>query len=128
MTIPSENKVILTKLGRVADYSWDRPAFIPPRVNFTSYGAAKYILERGQDFQVTWGEATGFVMGKGGFDFMLSGDTPSHTKQRKIMEKALYRDQWHKEIKAFYEYITLRLLKEKSCKVAGINQIDITRE
>jgi len=42
--------------------------------------------------------------------------------------KALYRDNWHKEIKEFYEYITLRLLHEKSCKIAGINQVDVTRE
>ena len=44
------------------------------------------------------------------------------------MKKALYRDNWHKEIKDFYEYITLRLLHENSCKIAGINQVDITRE
>lgn len=128
MTIPSENRRILTTLGRDEQYSWDRPARIPPRINLTSYGAAKYILERGQDFQVTWGDATGFVMGKGGFDFMLSGDTTFHSNQRKVMGAALYKDQWHKHVKEFYEYITLKLLHEKSCKIAGINQVDITRE
>jgi len=40
----------------------------------------------------------------------------------------LYRDKWHQQIKDFYEYITLKLLTEKSCKIAGINQVDITRE
>ena len=67
-------------------------------------------------------------MGKGGLDSMLSGDTPLHTKQRELMGSSLYRDRWRQEIKEFYEYITLKLLTEKSCKIAGINQVDITRE
>ena len=128
MTIPSENKKIMKDLGREDDYSFDRPQFIPPRVNLTSYVGAKYILERPQEFNVTWGDATGVLMGKGGLDFMLSGDTPFHTQQRKTMAKALYRDNWHKEVKDFYEYITTRLLHENACKIAGINQVDITRE
>ena len=59
---------------------------------------------------------------------MLSGDTPSNAKNRQTMAKALYRDKWHEEIKNFYEYITLRLLHEKSYKLAGVNEVDVTRE
>ena len=128
MTIPSENRKIMQTLGREGDYSYDRPQFIPPRVNLTSYVGAKYILERPQEFNVTWGDATGALMGKGGLDFMLSGDTAFHTQQRKTMAKALYRDNWHKEVKEFYEYITTRLLHDNACKIAGHNQVDITRE
>lgn len=67
-------------------------------------------------------------MGKQGLDFMLAGDTSLHAEQRKLMGACLYREQWHQQIKDFYEYITLKLLTEKSCKIAGINQVDITRE
>ena len=88
---------------------------------------------------------------------MMAGDTGFHTQQRKLMGTffwatflcaldspsllvvlradfkistgaCLYRDKWQQQIKDFYEYITLRLLREKSCKIAGINQVDITRE
>ncbi|KAL2008268.1 hypothetical protein VTN00DRAFT_8250 [Thermoascus crustaceus] len=128
MTIPSENRVIMKSLGREADYSYDRPALIPPRIFLTSYQGAKLILDNAKDFRVTWGEATGYIFGKGGFDFMLSGDTAFHAKQRETMSKSLYRDQWRKHVKEFYEDITLRLLHEKSCKIAGINQVDITRD
>jgi linoleate 10R-lipoxygenase len=128
MTIPSENKVIMKELGREADYSYDPPVFTPPRVNLTSYSAAKLVLENQKDFRVTWGEATEFVFGKYGLDFMLSGDDVRHTKQREIMSKALYKDNWHEQVKTFYENITLRLLHENSCKIAGKNQVDITRE
>ena len=128
MTIPSENHKILTSLGRESHYTWERPAPIPPRVNLTSYIGAKYILENATDFKVTWGEGLGWLMDKGGLDFMLAGDSTFHTKQRQLMHKALYRENWHQQIKDFYEYITLKLLREKSCKIAGINQVDITRE
>ena len=71
MTIPSENRKILQTLGREQDYSWDRPALIPDRINLTSYEGAKYMLERPKDFNVTWGDATAALMGPGGNDFML---------------------------------------------------------
>lgn len=128
MTIPSENAVIMKDLGRYHDFSWETPARIPPRINLTSYVGAKYVLERAQEFHVIWNEGLEVTMGKAGNKFMLAGDTPFHAKQREVMSKALYREKWHKALKEFYEYQTLRLIKEKSCKIAGINQVDITRE
>lgn len=118
----------MTDLGRVKDYSWERPAYIPPRVNLTSYEGAQFILNNAKDFKVTWSEGLGYLMGKGGLDFMLSGDTAFHTKQRQVMAECLYKDKWHQEIKDFYIQTTTRLIKEKSVKIAGINQVDITRE
>lgn len=115
-------------LGREDQYSWDKPAPIPPRVDLMSYVGAKYILEHGQEFNVTWGEATALFMGKEGWNFMLSGDKPLHAKQRQIMGASLYRENWHQHVKEFYEHITLKLLRDHSCKIAGINQVDITRE
>lgn len=67
-------------------------------------------------------------MGKPGLDFMLSGDTNLHAEQRRLMGESLYKDKWHQQIRDFYEYITLKLLTEKSCRIAGINQVDITRD
>ena len=77
--------MILRNLGREDHFTWERPAKNPPRVDLTSYAGAKYVLERPQDFKVTWGDATAFIMGKGGWDFMLSGDSPLHAKQKKLM-------------------------------------------
>ncbi|KMU91811.1 linoleate diol synthase (Linoleate (8R)-dioxygenase) [Coccidioides immitis H538.4] len=128
MTIPSENKKIFAGLGRESHFSWEKPAFIPPRVNLTSYLGAKTILDNAKDFRVTWGEATGFLFGTGGLNFMLSGDSPKHAKQRQLMGKALYHDEWKKQVKQFYEDITIKLLRQKSYKVAGVNQVDITRD
>lgn len=71
----SENKKILRSLGREDQYSWDRPAATPPRVDVTSYRGAKYILEHAKEFNVVWDDELGFLMGKGGLEFMLGGDT-----------------------------------------------------
>ena len=128
MTIPEENRKIMKDLGRESHYSYDRPEFVPPRVNLVDYNNVKMVLEQQKDFRVVWGDATAFVFGKPGFDFMLSGDSALHAKQRETMSKALYQDKWHQCVKEFYQDITLRLLQEKSRKIAGVNQVDITRE
>ncbi|KAI9884215.1 MAG: hypothetical protein M1823_004008 [Watsoniomyces obsoletus] len=128
MTIPSENKKIMQSLGRVDHYSYERPGFIPARIDLVSYPAAKFVLEHPKEFVVTWHEGLGFLMGKGGLDFMLAGDTSFHTHQRQLMHKALYKDKWHQQIKEFYEDVTVRLLKQKSCKIAGTQQVDLTRD
>ncbi|KAL1954110.1 hypothetical protein VTO42DRAFT_1734 [Malbranchea cinnamomea] len=128
MTVPSVLKDVFKELGRDTHYSWDRPAFIPPRVNLTSYIGAKTILENAKDFRVTWGEATAFLFGKRGWSFMLSGDSDHHTKQREVMGMSLYRKEWKRQVKEFYEDITLKLLRQKTCKIAGVNQVDITRD
>lgn len=118
----------MRSLGRESDYDWNPPSPIAPHVDLTSYIGAKYVLEHSDVFKVTSGETIAYLFGKGGWDFMLSGDSPFHAKQKDLVSKSLYRDTWHQEIKEFYEYITLKLLHRHSCKIAGVNQVDITRE
>lgn len=128
MTIPAENKVIMESLGRESDYSWDRPAFIPPRKDIFAYHNVRHVLGDQDIFHVMWGEATGYVFGNGGYDFMLSGDTSFHASQRRTMDNSLYTCQWHKHVKEFYITMTEKLLKDKSCRLGRANQVDITRE
>ena len=54
-------------------------------MNFVSYVGAKYILEHAQEFKIVWNDGFEWLMGKGGLDFMLAGDTTFHAKQRKLM-------------------------------------------
>ena len=128
MVIPSENKKILQNLERYRHYSYERPAFLAPRVDLTSYPAAKLVLERPDEFRVSWADGLGFLMGKGGREFMLAGDSPFHAGQKRLMREALYGEKWHQEIKQFYEATTLKLLRQKTRKIAGVKQVDITRE
>lgn len=128
MVIPSENKKILTDLGRVHRFSFDRPRFQNPRTNITSYGAAKYILTNQEKYKVCWEEGLGFLMGDGGRGFMLSGDSPFHAGQRKCMSQLLYKPGWNEAIKKFYSTIAEKLLSEKSYKLAGRTEVDLVRD
>lgn len=128
MTIPDENKKIMKSLGRYHDYDYSRPQRIPTRIAITTYQAAQELCGDTKKFTVPWAEGLGFIMGKSGERFCLGGDDVFHRQQRKTMSELIYRDKWHKHVKHFYEYITIRLLHEHTAKIAGINQVDITRD
>ncbi|OAX82311.1 hypothetical protein ACJ72_03340 [Emergomyces africanus] len=132
LVIPDENKEILTKLDFAGKYSWDKPARIHPPIMIKSYAACDAILNNQKDFRVTWGEAIEFLMHKArnpfGRDFMLSGDEPPNLASRQMMGNALYHGEWERDVKKFYEQITLKLLHQKSYKIAGVNQVDIVRD
>lgn len=128
MTTPEENREIMKDLGRESHYSWARPARISRRSTIQNYHAVRQVLENPRDFKSMWSDATAYLMGKGGAHFMLCGDTPLFAKQKQIMRESLYKDQWHQHVRDFYEHTTLKLLKKKSFKIAGVNQVDITRE
>ncbi|OGM41008.1 fatty acid oxygenase [Aspergillus bombycis] len=113
MTIPSENREIMKDLGRESHYSYERPSYTPPHGNLVSYPNVKLALEREEDFRVVWSGNTPLASAKGGDDFW---------------SKSLNNDQWRNSIKEFYEDITAKLLKEKSGNLAGIKQVDITRD
>lgn len=118
MTVPSVNKEIFAKLGRQSHYSWDRPALLAPRIDLTSYNGASTILQNAKDFRVTWDEAFGSLFERKSFN----------TSQTDAMDEIFTQDSWREDVKKFYKDITQKLLKQSSVKIAGINQIDITRE
>jgi cytochrome P450 len=128
MVIPGENSMILKSLGRDHLFDFGRPQFTSPRVNITSYGCAKRILEDKDTYRVTWHEGLSFLMGEGGSKFMLSGDTDFHESQRKCMAGILYQDGWEDAIRDFYAQGMTRFLRERSYKLAGKTQVDIIRD
>lgn len=128
MTIPDENKLIMKDLGRYHDYDWSKPEPTPTRVVLKSHKTVNELCKDSKSYTVLWNEGLGLVLGKGGERFCLGGDSVLHRQQRKTMEDLLYRDKWHQHVKHFYEYITIRLLHENTVKIAGINQVDITRD
>lgn len=67
LTIPSENKKIMTNLERLDDYSWERPSRIAGRKNVASYDAVTTILKNGDVFSAEpWRRGLYFLMGKPG--------------------------------------------------------------
>ena len=132
LVIPEENRAILSDLGLVDKYSWERPAYTPPPTFINSYAACKVVLENPVDYKVTWGKAIESLMHNSGkeygTDFMLSGDAQPNANSRQLMSSALYKSAWEIEVKSFYENITLQLLSQHSYKICGVNQVDIVRD
>ncbi|KAI1372552.1 linoleate diol synthase [Hypoxylon crocopeplum] len=127
MVVPSETKMVLTNLGRVQNFSYDRPSFIPRRVDITSYGGAQHILENQDKYKVMWNEAFSFLVGTGRSRSMLSSDS-FHADQRERIEDQLYRGDWHSHVEAFYSQVTDQLIRENTYKLAGQNFVDIIRD
>lgn len=132
MTIPDENRKILSSLGMGHTYSYDRPTYTPSPKLINSHAANMTILADSDSFKVTWGKKIEFLLHRDGYpygrDFMLSGDRPPNAASRKMVGNALYRDKWREEVQTFYEEITLKLLKQNSYQIAGVNQVDICRD
>ena len=128
MTVPDENAKIMRSLGRYQDYDWSTPTSFP-RDSISHLTRTRSTCSNdAQEFTVMWNDGLGSVMGVEGEKFCLGGDSVFHQKQRQTMCQLIYREKWHDNIRDFYSQITLQLLHEKSCKVANINQVDLTRD
>ena len=118
----------MRNLGRESHYSWDRPTRRSSRIDLASYKAGKYVLENQAEFGLPWQEPLAWLMGKVGADSTPSKKGPLNAQLRKLMDDSMSVENQKSQIKEFYEHITLKLLHERRCKIAGHNQVDITRE
>ncbi|KAL7623519.1 hypothetical protein AAE478_007202 [Parahypoxylon ruwenzoriense] len=128
MCVPSETKKILTNLGRAHHFTYDRPSFIPKRVEITTYSGAQHILKSQDKYKVIRNEGISFLMTAGGSNFKLSGDSPFHPDRREHMNSQLHKGDWNSHIKVFYSQTADRLIKEKTYKLAGEKFVDIIRD
>jgi linoleate 10R-lipoxygenase len=128
MVIPSENRKILTNLGRAERFDFGRPNPVTPRVNVSSHGAARYVVTNQDRYKVACEEGFRSLLGSAGSKFMLSGDDAAHAERRNLMHALLYKDGWKAAVKNFYATTTERLFAEKSYKIAGKSQVDVIRD
>ncbi|KAL0260371.1 hypothetical protein SLS55_004057 [Diplodia seriata] len=129
LTVPSEMENVLKTLGKAHLYNFERPQFIPPFKLVYSYACAEKILGDKATFNVTWGPAMQFLMGKPAKNFMLAGDGHENMESRKMMKDALYISDWQKEVKNYYLAKSEELLKEKSYRLGdSLNQVDLIRD
>jgi hypothetical protein len=138
-TVPTEMKSILQDLKKDHKYKFERPTPIPEKEMIVTYEAATKIMNDQDTFKTTWGRTIEFLMGPEAKKFMLAGDEPVNAESRVLMENALYQgessraipkgnEKWLREVKAFYENITTKLLEQKSYKLGAINQVDLIRD
>lgn len=130
--IPAENLVIQTNLGTAKLYDWNPPKVTPEVISIDSYDAVVKILKDKTNWKVTWGESIEFLVSQPneryGDTYCLAGDDQANEESRKLVMKALYPNDWKKEVKAFYQDITEKLLKKYTYQIGGANCVDITRD
>jgi hypothetical protein len=126
LTIPSENKKILTDLGKVNLYSFNRPS--PPKrpcVLSTAHSARK-ILDHPLAFYLVWDKAISDLTGES-----LSADRRvKDASNDKLFKQVFFGDvpKGSSEIQKFYLERTKKLVADASCKLRGYSQVDIIRE
>ncbi|KAK5995433.1 Linoleate 10R-lipoxygenase [Cladobotryum mycophilum] len=121
MVIPSENRKILTALNRVERFSFDRPRYHGARVEITTYGGAKQVLNNDAKYRVQFKEALGHLSGHHDGKFMEAAD-------RKTLDSLLYQDGWKAVVKDFYARTAEKLLAQKSYKINSKNYVDVIRD
>ncbi|KAI0146243.1 linoleate diol synthase [Xylariaceae sp. FL1272] len=124
MCVPGETQKILTNLGRVQDFNYDRPQYTPPRANVATYGGAQHVMKSQDKYKVNWNESIASLMGTKS----SSDDSAFHAAKEGCMHDQLYRGDWNTQLKAFYAHTTDKLIKEKSYKLAGQTFVDIIRD
>ena len=129
LTIPLENRKILTALGTVDEFDFERPKYIKPRKLVESYDAVKQILNDDTNFKVTWGAGFDYIMEA---PFMLSGDGGNYAVMKKFVGDRLYLQgvDWKAQIRTFYKDLTTKLIRTKAYQIQGADcyQVDAVRD
>ncbi|KAI0155372.1 linoleate diol synthase [Hypoxylon sp. FL1284] len=128
MVVPSETKMILTNLGRVHDFSFERPSFTPPQANLATFGGAQHIVENQDKYRTMGTEGFSFLMDAGRKRFSRSTISSFQDDQADNMHEQSDADDWASHVTAFYSQATDRLIQDGSYKLAGQNFVDIIRD
>lgn len=126
LTIPPENRVILAARGIENDYDYSPPSFVPPPTPVFTWKGVTSLLQDQNSFKVPWGKHVGELIKH---DWMLSGDKPWNSNQKKICLHALYDPvKGLDQIRDYYDAVTNDLIKTKSIKLRDRYQIDAVRD
>ncbi|KAH8200682.1 hypothetical protein TruAng_005146 [Truncatella angustata] len=128
MTVPKYMKTALQDLGKERLYSYEQPKLMSRPKMIFSHEAAEKVLGDKLIFRVMWGEAMQSFMSQQSNALVLAGHGFGDDQSRERLTDALYVAGWEADVRKFYEKTTMDLLKEKSHKLAGKNQVDIIRD
>jgi hypothetical protein len=126
LTIPSENKKILTDLGKVSLYSFKRPSASVRSCILSTARSAGMILTHLLDWRLLWEKAICDLTGQS-LSAAGRGDTWTDGK---LLKQVFYDGvpKGLEEIRNFYIKRTSQLIPERSCRFNGYSQVDIIRE
>ncbi|ROV93831.1 hypothetical protein VMCG_08781 [Cytospora schulzeri] len=105
---------------------YDPPVFINAPFPVTTWKGVVDVLHDQQRFKVPWGN---HIHQLTGHDYMLSGDEPVNTQQRKEVQEALYKPKdTLEDVRKFYETVTVNLVRKNKRSLGQVYQIDIVKD
>ncbi|EXJ55141.1 hypothetical protein A1O7_08066 [Cladophialophora yegresii CBS 114405] len=127
LTVPEENRKILTRLGVDHDYNFDPPSYVGVPTSIRSWKAVTDILADQGGFSVPWGPHTYYLTHH---DYMLSGDSEANATQRKETQSAMNCPvNGLAQVQKFYEDLTTQLVVARSERLRGEwYQLDACRD
>ena len=127
LTVPEENRNILTKLGVEQNYNFDPPSYVGVPTSIRSWKAVTGVLADQGSFSVPWGPHTFYLTHH---DYMLSGDSVANAMQRKEVQNAMYCPvNGLAQVQTFYEDLTTQLVVARSERLRGEwYQLDACRD
>ncbi|KAI1148496.1 linoleate diol synthase [Nemania diffusa] len=128
MCVPGETQKILTNLGRVQDFNFDRPSAQDKPVTVTTCGGAKHILKNPDKYKVNWNKSLAELMEFSHPSSTASSDSAFHVGKQNCMHDQLYRGEWTSHLKTFIAETTDKLVQEKSYKLAGNTFLDVVKD
>lgn len=126
--VPGETQKILTNLGRVQDFNFDRPSAQDKPVTVTTCGGAKHILKNPDKYKVNWNKSLAELMEFSHPSSTASSDSAFHVGKQNCMHDQLYRGEWTSHLKTFIAETTDKLVQEKSYKLAGNTFLDVVKD
>lgn len=131
MFTPKMNKEIATEIGTIADYVEKGPKPPPKPKVLAKHSTITKVLSDQTNFHVPWVGLEDIFPGKKSFaSYMLGGDSPAHTAQKKLLSGILYTPTEFGELLSSTALKYGRdLLKQDSLGLRkDLQQIDIIRD
>ncbi|KAM3478595.1 hypothetical protein MY5147_002107 [Beauveria neobassiana] len=128
MVTPAENRKILANLGRADWFNFDRPSYVPEKIDIISHTAFKHVLGNDATYHPDWKQGLGYLMNERSLETMLAGGPDLHAIQRSSVGASLFGQEWKSAVKQFYNNLAEKLMAQHSYQIAGQTQIDIVRD
>lgn len=125
------NEEIAREIGTIDQYTLDDPSPPPNPIAVIKHSTVTKVLNDQANFRVTWTKfLNDMVPGKTYNNYMLGGDRPANTAQRKLVEDVMFSPaEFMQLLSSTANSVSKELLEAETLNLGkDLNQIDIVRE
>lgn len=125
------NEEIAREIGTIDQYSLDDPSPPPTPIVLTKYSPVTKVLSDQDNFHVIWAKyLNDMIPGKKYDSYMLGGDAPGNTAQRKLVSEIMFSpSEFIQLLSQTSLHVGKELLDSETLNLGkDLNQLDIIRE